>query len=192
MKAYDELFKDGKIKCKTCKQEKNLSEFWKDKSRKRGHDTQCKDCSKKRQRNEWSRFSDHPARMYNRLLQLCSGARVKKGLSQHKLNISKQDFIKWYSAIEKKCEYCNLELESFKKINKYFGKQTQATSRFGIDRKNNSVSYEIGNIVLCCVICNKLKGYFHEYESFKKIADEFVKPKLNKLLKNEKNIGISA
>jgi len=186
MKAYDELFKKGLLNCKTCKEHKKITEFWKDKSRKRGYDSQCKDCSKKRQRNEAIKFGHLPYKMYMKLLQLCSGVREKKGLSQHKLNISRQEFIKWYSEIEKKCEYCDLELENFRSIKKYFGKHTQATSKFGIDRKNNSLSYELGNIVLCCVICNKIKGYFHDHESFKKIANEFVKPKLNKLLKHEK------
>ena len=187
MKILDELFKEGLIRCKSCKKTKSLDNFWKDKGRKRGYDPQCKDCSKKRQRNEWERFGSQPNRMFNRLIQLTSGTRATKGHQRHKLKISKKDFYTWYQNIEKKCVYCEYNLNEFNQIKKHFSKQIQKTQRFGIDRKNNSLPYKLDNIVLCCVICNGLKGYFHDYPSFKKIANKYIKPKLNELTKIEEN-----
>lgn len=186
MKINDKLFSEGKIICIKCKKIKNISNFWKDRTRRHGYDKACKECTKKRQRNEWRRFGSQPIRMYQRLQQNTLG-RAKKGFDKHKLNISKEDFITWYNNQEKKCDYCKLSLDEFLRVRKYFGKQTQKTSRFGIDRKDNNSSYSTKNIVLSCVICNGLKGYFHDYETFKEIAKNFVRPKLIEILKNDKN-----
>lgn len=181
-KKYDELFLEGKLRCKTCKLIKPKEEFWKDKSQKRGFDRQCKLCSKARQNREWSKFGSEPGRMYNRLLQLTEGTRSYKNHSRHQRNISKKDFINWYENQDKKCHYCSLNLEEFNEIKNHYNKQIQRTKRFGIDRKNNELPYQVDNIVLCCVICNGLKGYFFDYQTFKELSREYIKPKLSKLL----------
>ena len=130
-----ELFKKEKRKCKRCKEIKSLSQFWKNKSNPQGYDVECKYCSKTRQKDEWKRFASQPVRMYQKLQRIALGYRAKKGYSQHKLEISKDEFIKWYSNQDKYCTYCGLSLDEFLKIRKHFGKLTQKTNKFGLDRK---------------------------------------------------------
>ena len=145
-----ELLKKGKRKCKSCQQILNISNFWKDKRNQGGLDTRCKDCCKARQRSEWKRFGSQPIRTYQKLQQLCLGIRSKKGHSQHKLKITKDEFIEWFNRQDKNCVYCGLDLEEFVKVRKHFGKLAQKTNKLGIDRKENNLPYTLDNIVLCC------------------------------------------
>ena len=65
-------------------------------------------------------------------------------------NISYEDFVK---LIDMPCYYCRNEL----------GKKSETGS--GLDRLDNSIGYEIGNVVSCCAFCNWLKGaVFNELE----------------------------
>lgn len=185
MKRNDQLFDQGKRHCKICKEIKILNDFWKDKNRRNGYDAACKKCTKKRQRGEWKRFGSQPIRMYQRLQQSTQGKRSKKGLYRHQLTISKEEFIEWYNSQAKVCVYCKLDLNQFLKVRNKFGKQAQKTSRFGIDRKDNNLPYSLNNIVLSCVTCNGLKGYFFDFTDFCKIAKTYITPKLEKILKNE-------
>ena len=181
------LFQEGKRRCRICKVIKLLNEFWKDKSKPQGYGALCKECDKKRQRNEWKRFGSQPVRMFQRLYQLCSGYRAKKNHLNHKLDISQKEFVDWYSKQEKICYYCGFTLEEFLSIKSNFiNTQISNTTRFGIDRKNNLISYKKENIVLCCVICNRLKGYFFNHNDFKNISEKYIKPKLIKYLNHDK------
>jgi len=179
------LFEDQKRKCKTCKEIKPLKNFWKDKSRYQGYDTQCKICSKSRQVNEWGRFGSNPLRMFRRLQQLRHGKR-KDFEGSHSLKINKEAFIKWYTSQTKQCYYCNLNLKQFISITPYLTGLAKRAKKFGLDRKDNFKPYTIENIVLCCVNCNRLKGFLFDAKTFKDIAKNYIKPKLDKYLLNVK------
>lgn len=43
-------------------------------------------------------------------------------------------------------------------------------TRSGLDRKDNSVGYEIGNVTPCCTICNRMKSNLFTYEEFLQFA----------------------
>lgn len=118
-------------------------------------------------------------------MTLKTSSRGQKGHSQHKLLITKNEFIKWYNNQTKTCAYCGLSIEEYSKIKKYLNKHMQKATKFGIDRKDNALPYSEDNIALCCANCNKLKGYLFDAEEFKEIAKEYIKPKLIKHLTYE-------
>ena len=43
-----------------------------------------------------------------------------------------------------------------------------------IDRRDSMKPYAKGNIVMCCYLCNYLKGFFFTAEEFNEIAREYV------------------
>lgn len=62
--------------------------------------------------------------------------------------------------ISKKCQYCNLEPKQV------FSKQglKESITYNGIDRRDNSIGYELTNCVPCCKFCNLTKSRFTENE----------------------------
>jgi hypothetical protein len=102
---------------------------------------------------------------------------------QKTFNIPYEDFIK---LIEMPCHYCGNKL----------GKKSETGS--GLDRLNNNMGYEVGNVVSCCAFCNWLKGsIFNETEMklisgivliIKKdgISDDFIQQvdKVVRIIKN--------
>tara|TARA_Y100000294_G_C8521285_1_gene323001 strand:- start:625 stop:1236 length:612 start_codon:yes stop_codon:yes gene_type:complete len=178
-------FSIGKRYCLKCKTIKSPSEFYKRKGNKQGLTSQCKICQKARQDLDLKKFGSQPIKMYQKMKFGTLGLRAKKGHSQHKLQITKDEFIKWYNNQTKTCAYCELSIEEYIKIKKHLNRFMQKVSRFGIDRKDNSLPYREDNITLSCSNCNRLKGYWFDEEEFKEIANKYIKPKLNKFLSYE-------
>lgn len=91
----------------------------------------------------------------------------------YKFNLSKEDFC---FLVDQPCKYCgtlqsnSYEISSKKGIYKYNG----------IDRIDNNIGYEIGNVVTCCTTCNKMKltlGIEDFFEHMQKIIKNTqVKP----------------
>tara|TARA_Y100000739_G_C20359000_1_gene351288 strand:- start:126 stop:473 length:348 start_codon:yes stop_codon:yes gene_type:complete len=74
------------------------------------------------------------------------------------LDFSKEEFFDWYSTSdERKCGYCSISEMSFTRleIRNPRGYKIQA---IGIDRINSDLGYEMTNICLCCLICNRIKS----------------------------------
>ncbi len=83
-------------------------------------------------------------------------------------NLDKLGFLIWFQDNEKVCYYCGIQLNT----NGYRGEQ------LSVDRKDNSIGYEMDNIVLCCQRCNTIKGNIFTADEMAKIANEYIKPKL--------------
>jgi hypothetical protein len=49
-----------------------------------------------------------------------------------------------------------------------------------IDRKDNRLGYVRENVVSCCFNCNRIKGSFFSSEEMMFIAENIIKPKLQK------------
>jgi len=83
----------------------------------------------------------------------------KKGYPRNNLlNISKEEFVKWYNQEEKICYYCKRTLKEIKEEN---DRMNEKINRLTIDRANNKRGYEKGNMVLACMRCNAIKSdYF--------------------------------
>jgi hypothetical protein len=75
----------------------------------------------------------------------------------------------------KNCYYCNYPPKQT--MNKNYAKVYGDFLHNGIDRKDNSIGYEISNCVPCCKVCNYAKGPYFNVEEFKLLIN-------NRLLEN--------
>ena len=89
------------------------------------------------------------------LLDYKIGAR-KRSLS---FDLSEAEFKK---LTQQNCHYCNIEPKQvFKSTNKKLLADTAENNKYvynGVDRKDNSIGYELSNCVPCCTICNRAKS----------------------------------
>lgn len=94
------------------------------------------------------------------------GAKVRG----HSFSISLEDF---KSLVESPCYYCGT-------LNSDYSHRTiKYLSINGIDRKDNSIGYEIGNCLPCCKFCNIMKQTLSE-ENFLNQVDKIFKFQNNK------------
>lgn len=189
-------------KCTKCKIEKPLEDFY-NKSRtfknprvnNYGKSTICKKCTSEKvklnriknqkyytalnkkweiknpeRRKEISKkFSHSPKGIYASLF--------KRG--RERVKISQDDFINWYLKEEKKCFYCGLP-EEYLFINLPIFSKGKLNRRLTIDKTNPLGSYEIGNIVLACGICNLMKSNVLTKEEMLEVG-KIINSKWNKL-----------
>ena len=101
-------------------------------------------------------------------------ARKKANAKSEKIYfyLTKVQFIDWYKKQQLKCHYCGLPPKDFKNTKE--GHLLRKIN-LGIDRVDNSIGYKLNNIVLCCNMCNSIKGGFFSYEEMKFIGETFVK-----------------
>ena len=73
------------------------------------------------------------------------------------LLMTETEFKSWLHSTPRKCHYCGIkEVElSGISIKSSIGLHVES---LGIDRIDNSLHYELSNIVLCCYACNKVKS----------------------------------
>lgn len=87
------------------------------------------------------------------------------------------DFLNWWSYGSSTCFYCGSTLDDYRlicnKLSEYHGsnntliklqkivcKKNRKIDRLTIDRKDNTIGYEIKNMTKACMICNVIKGCF--------------------------------
>ena len=101
--------------------------------------------------------------------------------------ISKKDFTYWVNNQPDTCTYCGLTIELSKKVLSKIMKKGSVfeSKRFQIDRKNNSksIGYTIDNICFACSICNSHKMDFYSHKEFKDIAERYIRPIVNRILR---------
>ena len=112
----------------------------------------------------------------NKYLATASGIhnKLKNNLRQrnqlYKLQISKEDFIKWYTSQEQKCFYCGRTLERIQDDDTQLKGNKR---RLSIDRIDNDKGYELVNMVLACKRCNMIKNNFFTKDEMLKIVKMF-------------------
>ncbi len=76
-----------------------------------------------------------------------------------------------YERDGKYCHYCGIPEDEFQQIwaGPFYGGFKRG-QRLEIDRKINSLGYEIQNCVLACAICNMAKSNKFSYDEFKKVG----------------------
>ncbi len=123
--------------CRICKLEKDISEFYKNRTKKDGHHDECKPCKvklvKENHKGLTYRFSE-----YKRAAKL-------RG---HIFTLSKEIFDKVTS---QPCKYCG-----------GFNKELNGKKFCGVDRIDNDQGYVSGNVVSCCSACNFMKRAMSE------------------------------
>lgn len=145
--------------CSDCKIEKDLNEFWKDKSKMLGVEGHCIEC--KRIRKSRYRTLNHQKvlkthRTYNKNnIYICIAHRANKKNFEI---CTEQEFTEWLNQQPNVCHYCGCTEQE---------QQQDRAFRMEIDRKNNELGYTIENMVFACSRCNIAKFNFWDYETFK-------------------------
>lgn len=182
--------------CTTCKKEKLLSDFGKNKSRPSGYGYYCKKCIIKRNK-KWA--EEHPhyhsmngptqrgkdwqghlksVRDYRRTPSgyFTTLKESRKRIGRRSVDFSREEFINWDNNQKRVCFYCDIPEEVMLKLDNFSRKRVRYY-RLTIDRKNNSENYSLDNIVLACPVCNMTKGDFFSEDEFKKLARQFITPR---------------
>lgn len=98
---------------------------------------------------------------------------VVRGLD---VDITRDEFILWYESQDKICVYCGIPEELikavplFRVIRAHKSRAPRACDRLTIDRRNNAMGYQKGNLVLACFRCNSTKSDFFSHEEMLKIG----------------------
>lgn len=164
--------------CTSCKQEKVLLAFHKSKKTKDGYNAHCKDCRKIAYRKYYDLnkefIQQKNKNYYNENIEVVSklhrdyrirnstliklndhdrDRRIERRFKKSKIqaqkrklswNISLEDF---RTLCEKDCFYCKNRLDN----------RLISTSS-ALDRKDNTIGYEIENVLPSCATCNYLRG----------------------------------
>lgn len=104
-------------------------------------------------------YSQSASRIYKNIKSNC-----KQRKNRHVL-ISKEDFVDWLVKEKKVCCYCGVD----ENILHNFG-----IHRLQIERINNDLNYEKGNLALACVLCNKIKSNILTADEMKFIGENIV------------------
>lgn len=90
------------------------------------------------------------------------------------LKITYEDYLEFTKI--KHCHYCNSDIVWYENnVGKYSG--------YNLDRKNNDIGYTKDNCVVCCSLCNHIKGNLLTYEEMLKLS-----PIINQIQINRKKL----
>lgn len=176
-------------KCTKCQQvfprtQEHFFWVWSKARQKSYPSSKCKICSRKlnkeyREKNVQKLRENH--RTYDR-----SPKGIYKKLKHSKrsweVKITQKEFVEWYQSQPKKCCYCGLTEEMLSKVSDKYNNKTQ---RMTIDRLDSKKHYEVGNLALCCLRCNHIKGDFFTQSEMEKIGSTFIKLKWKKYVNNK-------
>ena len=179
------LFDEGYLICGHCKQTLPIENFYRDKGRRYGRSSVCKECSKiigkkYSQNNKKSiQESQHRYREKNKEL-----LKMKKKERDHRL---KTRFSKYQLGAKSRNIQFELTLNEFDNITSkpcfYCG--DLPTDEFGykfvgVDRIDSAKGYFVGNVIPCCADCNRMKSKFY-------ITDWITQ--ISKIMNHLKEIG---
>ena len=150
--------------CKRCDRTLPIEGFHKHKNSKDGHAFYCKECM-----SEYGKkYRKTPQGMYS----------TTKGsvnfYNNTTLEISREDYYNWHNSQEKKCVYCGIPEDDLIHMGNYY---YEKCDRLTVDRKDNSVGYKEGNIVLSCYRCNMTKGDVFSFDEMVEIGHKYLEPK---------------
>jgi hypothetical protein len=185
--------------CIKCGLTKDISEFHKNARNKDGYHSYCKSCNalkakefnntpkgKINTRNAQKKQSDSGYFKYGKgAIQNMSRSASNRGIEFH---LTEEELKKWWDITNDICFYCGIDIEKYRSIRdfiisyegkeweilrfkRFFALENQAKiNDMTIDRTNNSLGYEVNNIVKSCWICNSLKSDFFTKEEMKIVS----------------------
>lgn len=95
----------------------------------------------------------------------------KKRKKQKSFELTFKEFLEFVEI--KNCHYCNRSIDWIKHSG-------NGSFKYNLDRKDSNLGYSLNNCVVCCKVCNYMKGSEFSYEEF----IETIKL-LNKMRNNE-------
>ncbi len=148
--------------CFTCKEDKPVEEFCKDKSSKTGISQRCRSCFSEKAKNWYQRNKKRQHDLARQPRQRFLFG--KKNATQRNLtwNIEETSF---YELIKQPCDYCQQP-------------PTLETTGVWLDRLDNTKGYELDNVVPCCGRCNTSKSNNFTPEEWKVMVKAYLQYKL--------------
>ena len=131
--------------CKSCGETKPIEKFHK--NGKKGRHSICAVCRNQRRKTWDKSWKSKPGRIFKEYKRSAS----KRNLS---FGISEKDFFSFQNS---NCHYCGTELDQIR-----------------LDRVNNSVGYQMDNVVPCCSVCNFLKNTMGKDEFLEHVAKIYI------------------
>lgn len=126
-------------------------------------------------RKNMKKYDDSPKGIYKKL-------RHSAKVHGREVIISEQDFTEWYQSQPRKCCYCGIEEKDLSLITDSFNNKTK---RLTIDRIDSSKDYEKGNLALCCLRCNSIKGNFFTQSEMEEIGKTYISKKWEKMINGQ-------
>lgn len=178
-------------KCIGCKKLKPLSDFHRQYNTPDGYRYDCKECHIKYQKlfrrgkgyerewrhRDWEGYLEK-VRQYRRTP---GGYYASFRYRKYKLEFTRREFIDWNNSQLRECFYCGIPEKIMLTLPEFHKKRgTGNFHRLTIDRKDNTKSYALDNIVLACPPCNATKGDLFFAEEFKEIAQKYIRSKWEK------------
>lgn len=150
--------------CKRCDRILPIENFSKDKKSKDGHAFYCKECASKYGKT----YRESAKGVY---ATLNAGRRFYTNIP---VTITQDDFVEWYESVERKCIYCDIPEDKLSIMEEYYN---QKHVRLTVDRKDSTLGYDKGNLVLACNLCNLVKQKVLTFDEMRYVGQNFVKPK---------------
>jgi 5-methylcytosine-specific restriction endonuclease McrA len=88
-------------------------------------------------------------------------------------SLDKDAFIVWYCEQPRECTYCGIP-EMHERFPKSDAKREY---RLQVDRKDNTLGYELANLTLACPRCNTVKSDVLTFDEMLFMGRTFIRPK---------------
>lgn len=165
-------------KCLHCQKEypKTSEYFWSAYSKARGKSylrSKCKKCSYKLDKEYRKANAEKFRETQRRWTQSPKGAykSLKNSTRGYKVKITQQKFMEWYKSQPKKCYYCGIKENQLQLVS---DKYNNRVYRLTVDRADNIKGYVLGNLKLCCLRCNHIKGDFFTQSEMEEIGRKYI------------------
>lgn len=153
--------------CTACGELKPLEEFVKGSHRIDGYINQCKKCIYQRNKDNYKGVTRLRRRRYWQSARgRASHMKVQARQRGIPCNITINQFEEWYNQQAKRCFYCNAWLT----LNGTHG----TIHSVSIDRLDNMKGYTLGNIILSCRRCNRVKSNTFTAEQMQEIGKKYL------------------
>jgi len=159
--------------CIKCNRILPIEHYHNNKYTKDGKRVYCKDCVSKYNKEYIRKNSNNPRIIYKQLVSRMKHYKTKP------VTITEGEFVTWYEATPNICDYCDIPEEL---LGKLIDSHNNARTRLTIDCMDNDVGYAKGNVVFACNRCNNTKNNFFDHDTFREIAQKYIKPVWEKQL----------
>ena len=148
--------------------------FWSRARGKKYPNPRCKVCSRKLDKEYRKANAEKFRETQRRWTQTPKGAykSLKNSKARgHKVKIRQEKFVEWYKLQQRKCCYCGLEEKNLRLVSDAYNNRT---FRLTVDRIDSSKDYVEGNLALCCLRCNHVKGDLFTQSEMEEIGKKFI------------------
>jgi hypothetical protein len=126
--------------------------------------------------------------------------RINQRADKRGFTITSNEFKHFWNTTPDECVYCGTTVDEFnqvnrfvkayrgnnRKINKYKHFPTTLVKRLTVDRINNAIGYQVGNLCKACYYCNAIKGNMLTSDEMMLFARQ-IKDELITAIKEESN-----